>query len=299
LRRPYSARPGCSIGASSPLSAENGASRPAQVRNTLTPPDATYASTSRGRSLPPGVAVAVPVAAATTTTSSSFRAADARVIAAATAVVVASAATAKEEAAATATAAAAAAAATVPALTATETFYGRTGGGQYSIPFPTSSAALPRTYRGLQANEIQPSYIRRGGKADCQFTYHRPLSGLRGSYVPGSQYWQHPPDMRYQEHGISETAAKYPRKPRPSSAYAGGPVLDRYGSSGYGSNNNTGTIVDAANARCESWSSTYTDMHREVVASQEFDLGRSQRPRRPHSAHFGLVSRAGKLSSST
>eukprot|EP00445_Apocalathium_hangoei_P079133 CAMPEP_0204178418 /NCGR_PEP_ID=MMETSP0361-20130328/49302_1 /ASSEMBLY_ACC=CAM_ASM_000343 /TAXON_ID=268821 /ORGANISM="Scrippsiella Hangoei, Strain SHTV-5" /LENGTH=259 /DNA_ID=CAMNT_0051137525 /DNA_START=35 /DNA_END=812 /DNA_ORIENTATION=+ len=144
------------------------------------------------------------------------------------------------------------------------------------------------TCDGLMVREIEPAYLSNGPKADDPFTYHRPLSGLRGQYQPGSQYWQHPPDFPHTEFGISEQTASYPRKHRPRSAYSSGAVVHRYAGSGYGDNNATVIRPEwAEKEHADRWVSTYTDLQGTGHLMPRLEPGGATRPR-PGTARLSI-----------
>jgi len=82
---------------------------------------------------------------------------------------------------------------------------------------PVSSRALTSVAINLMSSSKSPKYLSQG-KAKYPFPYYHPLTGKPGTYVPGSQYWQHPPDLgpHDREALVSTMAASY--KQRPESA---------------------------------------------------------------------------------
>mmetsp|Transcript_33051 Transcript_33051/g.93982 ORF Transcript_33051/g.93982 Transcript_33051/m.93982 type:complete len:188 (+) Transcript_33051:127-690(+) len=119
------------------------------------------------------------------------------------------------------------------------------------------------TFDGLKVVEMAPGYLDRHAKAQCPFTYYRPLSGKGHSYCPGSQFWAHPPDLGGRQPPTSEMASAYASRARPCSARATNDFRRTAGDagSGYGENNRSVSSASWAQADAPSnWRTTYGDL---------------------------------------
>eukprot|EP00450_Noctiluca_scintillans_P025750 CAMPEP_0194532514 /NCGR_PEP_ID=MMETSP0253-20130528/70096_1 /TAXON_ID=2966 /ORGANISM="Noctiluca scintillans" /LENGTH=190 /DNA_ID=CAMNT_0039377969 /DNA_START=5 /DNA_END=577 /DNA_ORIENTATION=+ len=89
---------------------------------------------------------------------------------------------------------------------------------QYDLISHMERPALTVAAKSFMTSAQHPRYLEEKGRPPAPFPYYHPLTGHNGSYVAGSQYWQHPPDMgpHHPDHHISTMMASYRKRSEPS-----------------------------------------------------------------------------------